>query len=89
MWILLFSGVTLFEYNVSTILLLIMGGSPFQLSLIFVSHVKGSQILESKCLNSWLIKGFGRGLLGVNAIAHLDYRKIPKISAGAYIKDPL
>ena len=57
MWILLFSGVTLFEYNVSTILLLIMGGSPFQLSLIFVSHVKGSQILESKYLNSWLIKG--------------------------------
>ena len=28
---------------------------------------------------------FGRGLLGVNAIAHLDYHKIPKISPMAYI----
>ena len=53
-WILLFPEVTLFEYNVSTILLLIVCRSPFSLSLIFVSHVKGSLILESKCMNSWL-----------------------------------
>ena len=88
MWILLFSGVTLFEYNVSTILSLIVGRSPFQLGLIFVSHVKGSQSLESKCLNSWLIKGtivLDGALLGVNAVAHLDYHKIPKISPRAYI----